>query len=167
MSKLLAVAHYATSPDVAAAMELVSKHVVGNPNIPLWAGVIAESPHARWGSASHILLLGLRGTHGQIRPGRGWNGARAEQPYVYLSAAAGGERSTPIPVADDEALRMARALNDAAIEGCSAPDLLALTGWKPLQDNECDVRAAVLARRPSTDRMWAVRRHFLSAAVAA
>lgn len=167
MKNMSLLAHHVTSPDVQQAMDIVQKQV-GAPNIAVWAGAVAECPQGAWGLASHILLLGVRGTPAPIEPPRGQK--RPDNPWHYIAEAAGGRRSEPIPLTTDQAVEMVRVLNAAAGEQFPAPDLLAITGWRSLWktiDANRDTTAPTSwivplakTRAIRTDRLWAVWERF-------
>lgn len=150
------LANAATSPNALTACEAIRQWHQDTPNLALWAG--AELCDVD-GAASHILVMGVHGMPSARPKARG----RADNPFWYINEAVGGRRETPIPMTEQDALQAVRALNDAAVPGCPAPDLLALTGWYALMKHGFDVRAAVQSRRAPTHRLWYARKAFLAA----
>ncbi|WP_100482234.1 Tn3 family transposase [Mycobacteroides abscessus] len=150
------LADAATSPNALTAYTAISSWHQDTPNLALWAGAGLSSAD---GVASHILVMGVHGVPSARPNARG----RTDNPYWYINEAVGGRRDTPIPMTEHEALEAVRALNDAAVPSCPAPDLLALTGWYALMKNDFDVRAAVASRRAPTHRLWMVHEAFLAA----
>lgn len=148
------LAHNATSPAANTACTLLASWHRIAPNLAVWAGT-GLNDHAA--VASHILVLGVEG----VPTGHPHKRVNPDDPFWYIREAVGGRRDTPIPVTEDQAVEMVKALNTAAMVGCPAPDLLALTGWCALSKHGLNVAAAVASRKAPTERLRAAQAAFL------
>jgi hypothetical protein len=140
MTRFITLAHLATSPEVTRAAKLVQARI-GESNVAVWAACA----HMHMGAASHILLMGVRGTPSPVAPVSG----RLDNPWRYLWEAVGGRRQSPLPITNDDALAVVTSLKQVATVRYPAPDLLAIAGWSGLH-------AAVMKHR-GTGAGWETR----------